>query len=212
MRLFLTEGLHRQLPRKNSMINLIYIRSAGRGLLLLLGAVVLAFTSASVHAQSAALPPAVQMLVDRAAIHDLMVDYYAQIGTDDHDYSKYYTANGVLEVNGLIAQGKAAIIALYDRAGDMGESPPKNGSQVPPGRFNMMMANLKITVQGDTATAALLWFSIVSTTLTSPPAVTEHGHDRTQLVRRGGRWLISRRVVTSDGGMPDSELQSYLSR
>lgn len=168
--------------------------------------------AATAKAQNAALPAEVQMLVDRAAIEDLMLDYYAQIGTDNHDFSRFFTAGGRLEVNGLVANGRKEIIALYDRAGGMGAAPSDRKNRVPPGKFNMFMSNLKVAVHGDTADANLLWFSIVSTTLTSPPSVTEHGHDRTQLIRQNGRWLINSRVVTSDGGMPESLLDSYLSR
>ena len=75
-----------------------------------------------------------------------------------------------------------------------------------------MWSNLKVAVHGDTAVANMLWYSIVSPTLIAPPSVTEHGHDRTELVRQGGRWLISKRVVTSDGGMPEGLLDSYLGR
>lgn len=175
-----------------------------------LGLVAATIFAAAAQAQDNTLSPELNMLVDRAAVHDLMVDYYAQLGTENHDFSNYYITDGVLEVNGLVARGRKQIIALYDRAGGMGADSPKNN--VPPGNFNMMMSNLKIAVQGDTATATMLWFSIVSHTLISPPRVTEHGHDRTQLVRQNGHWLISKRVVTSDGGMPKSLLKSYLSR
>ena len=192
-------------------MNLDINSSSVRWHALFIGLVVISLFAATAKAQNnAALASEVKTLVDRAAIEDLMVDYYAQIGTDNHDFSNYYTTDGILEVNGLVAKGRKEIIALYDRAGGMGAE-PDNINKVPPGKFNMMMSNLKVTVQGDTATATLLWFSIVSTTLTSPPSVTEHGHDRTELVRQDGRWLISRRVVFSDGGMPESLLPSYLS-
>lgn len=186
--------------------------AAFRGLMLSLCAVVVTLFAAIANAQNTAIPPELKMLVDRAAIKDLLLDYYAQIGSDNHDYSRFFTANGRLEVNGLVANGKAEIIALYDRAGGMGESTPDSEDKVPPGKFNMYLSNLKIVVNGGTATASMLWYSIVSPKLTDPPAVTEHGHDRTQLVRQNGRWLISRRIVTSDGGMPEGLLESYMNR
>ena len=195
------------------MKNYANTRSTFRVLILSLGAIVLTLFTVSATAQNTALPSDVQVLLDRAAIKDLLLDYYAQIGTDNHDFSRFFTADGRLEVNGLIAKGKAEIIALYDRAGGgIDETISHGDNKVPPGKFNMYMSNLKVGVQGDTATATLLWFSIVSPKLTDPPAVTEHGHDSTQLVRQNGRWLISRRFVTSDGGMPEGLLQSYLNR
>jgi len=180
--------------------------------MLSLGFVAVTLFTVSAKAQNSTLPPELKMLLDRAAIEDLMLDYYSQIGTDNHDFSRYFATDGVLEVNGLIANGKAEIIALYDRAGGMGAVAPENKDKVPPGKFNMYLSNLKVTVQGDTATASMLWYSIVSDKLTTAPSVTEHGHDTTQLVRQDGHWLISRRVVTSDGGMPEGLLESYLNR
>lgn len=196
------------------MTNFANTRSACRRFMLSLGVVTVALFAASAKAQNAAmLTPDLAALLDRAAIEDLLVDYYARIGTDNHDYSRYFTANGTLDVNGLVATGKTEITALYDRAGGgAGEAPPRSDNTAPPGRFNMVMSNLKVAVQGDTATATLLWYSIVSPTLIAPPGVTEHGHERTDLVRQNGRWLISRRVVTSDGGMPEGLLQYYKSR
>lgn len=182
-----------------------------RSIVLCLGIVAMTLFAASVRSQNA-IPPELKTLLDRQAIEDMMVDYYAQIGTDNHDFSKYFTNDGRLEVNGLVAKGRKEIIALYDRAGGMGADSPGSDNKVPPGIFNMVMSNLKVAVQGDTATATLLWFSIVSARLTDPPSVTEHGHDRTQLVRQNGRWLISKRYVTSDGGMPEGLLESYLGR
>ena len=196
------------------MTNFANNRPAFRRLMLSLVVVVVTLFATSAKPQNAAaIPPELMALLDRVAIEDLLVDYYAQIGTDNHDYSRYFTADGSLEVNGLLATGKAEIVGLYDRAGGgAGVAPPRRENTVPPGRFNMVMSNLKVAVQGDTANATLLWYSIVSPTLIAPPGVTEHGHDRTELVRRNSRWLISKRVVTSDGGMPEGLLQSYLKR
>jgi hypothetical protein len=160
-----------------------------------------------------AIPADLIALIDRAAIEDLLVDYYSQIGSDNYDYSIYFTVDGTLDVNGLVARGKTEIEALYARAGGgAGEAPSQSENAVPPGRFHMLLSNLKVDVQGNTAVATLLWHSIVSATLTSPPSVTEHGRERTDLVKDNGRWLISNRVVTSDGGMPEGLLPSYVQR
>lgn len=196
------------------MMNFADNRSAFRRLILPLGIVVVTLFTASANSQNAdTVPPGLETLLDRVAIEDLLVDYYAQIGTDNHDYSGYFTEDGRLEVNGLVATGRTEIIALYDRAGGgIEEATSNDGSKVPPGRFNMVMSNLKVSIQGDTAVATMLWYSIVSPKLTDPPAVTEHGRDHTELVRQDGRWMISKRVVTSDGGMPEGLLQSYLKR
>jgi hypothetical protein len=75
--------------------------------------------------------------------------------------------------------------------------------------FNMQLTNLKIEVTGNTATADMFWSSVESKTLISPPSVTEYGRDHTELVKQNSHWLITHRVVTSGGGMPEGELPSY---
>lgn len=196
------------------MMNLPNNHPALRRFTLSLGTAVMMLFAVSAKSQDTnPLPQELKVLLDRTAIEDMMVDYYAQIGSDNHDYSKYYTADGRLEVNGLIAKGKTEMTGLYDRAsGGIDESMSSSDNKVPPGRFDMVMSNLKIAVRGDTAVATMLWYSIVSPKLTDPPSVTEHGHDHTDLVKQNGRWLITRRVVTSDGGMPEGLLESFLNR
>ena len=61
--------------------------------------------------QSAALTA----LIDRAQIEDMLVDYYANLGGADRGFGSYYTADGVLDVNGIVARGKLGIEDLYKR-------------------------------------------------------------------------------------------------
>jgi hypothetical protein len=137
------------------------------------------------------LPPVLTELVDRAAIEDLFNDYYSQFGLkSQHDFVSYFTANGRLEVNGLVANN------------------PAEGA-VPEGVSEMMYTNLRIQLQGDAAVATLLWHSVKSDLLTSAPKVTEYGRERTELVKQNGRWLISKRVILSEGGMPEGLLTTY---
>jgi hypothetical protein len=156
-------------------------------------------------------PPELTALVERAAIEDLFADYYAQFGPEGkHDFMSFFTGDGRLEVNGLIASGYDEIKALYVMAGAGGEEePPKAEGAVPEGVSRMMYTNLKIDLQGDKAVVTLLWHSIKSDLLTSDPKITEYGTERTELVKQEGRWLISRRVIISEGGMPEGELESY---
>src|SRR5512139_3357694 len=66
----------------------------------------------------AAPPPEMTELVDRAAIEDLFNDYYSQFGLkSQHDFVSYFTANGRLEVNGLVANNPDEIKAMYAQAG-----------------------------------------------------------------------------------------------
>lgn len=156
-------------------------------------------------------PPELTELVERAAIEDLFSDYYSQFGPNgQHDFMSYFTANGRLEVNGLVANSLDEIKAMYVQAGVGGEGKaPKAEGAVPEGISEMMYTNLKIHIQGDGAVATLLWHSVKSDLVTSAPKVTEYGRERTELVKQDGRWLISKRVILSEGGMPEGLLKSY---
>ena len=156
-------------------------------------------------------PPELTEMVERAAIEDLFNDYYSQFGPNgQHHFMAYFTANGRLEVNGLVANGIDEIKAMYAQAGvGSAEKAPKAEGAVPEGISEMMYTNLKIHIQGNTAAATLLWHSVKSDLLTSAPKVTEYGRERTDLVKQDGRWLISKRVILSEGGMPEGLLKSY---
>jgi hypothetical protein len=156
-------------------------------------------------------PPELTELMERAAIEDLFNDYYSQFGPNgQHNFMSHFTADGRLEVNGLVANGIDEIKAMYAQAGASGEGiAPKAKSAVPEGISEMMYTNLKIQLQGNTAVATLLWHSVQSDLLTSAPKVTEYGRERTELVQQDGRWLISKRVILSEGGMPEGLLKSY---
>src|SRR5262245_1995770 len=56
-------------------------------------------------------------LLDRTQIEDLLVDYYGQLGSGRRDFGAYYAEDGVLDVNGLVAQGPKAIEELYRKVG-----------------------------------------------------------------------------------------------
>jgi hypothetical protein len=159
----------------------------------------------------ATLPAASTELMERAAIEDLFNDYYSQFGPNSqHDFVSYFAPDGRLEVNGLVAKNPDEIKAMYAQAGvGSGGKAQKAEGAVPEGVSEMMFTNLRIHLQGDTAVATLLWHSVKSDLLTSAPKVTEYGRERTELVKQEGRWLISKRVILSEGGMPEGLLKSY---
>jgi hypothetical protein len=156
-------------------------------------------------------PPELTELVERAAIENLFNDYYSQFGPNGrHNFMAYFAANGRLEVNGLVANGVDEIKAMYVQAGVGGEAKAKKAEgAAPEGISEMMYTNLKIQLQGDKAVATLLWHSVKSDLLTSAPKVTEYGRERTELVKQDGRWLINKRVILSEGGMPEGLLKSF---
>jgi hypothetical protein len=151
-------------------------------------------------------------LVDRSAIEDLINDYYMQFRKDSgQDFMSFFTADGRLEVNGWVVNGYDEIKDMYLQAGIIGgegEAPKAEGT-VPAGVAETIYTNLDIDLQGDKAVATMVWQSIESDLLTSAPKITEYGTEWTELVKQDGRWLISNRIILSEGGMPEGQLESY---
>jgi SnoaL-like domain len=143
-------------------------------------------------------------LLDKAQIQDLIVDYYAQLGTGSSNFGTFYVADGFLDVNGRTAQGKEAIEALYRASA--AATPPR------PGTFRMVLTNMKVVVNGNTATADMLWTGVNSETLAAPPQVVEQGREHDDLVKQNGRWLFKHRVITADAGLPPWYEKTYKKR
>jgi hypothetical protein len=72
--------------------------------------------------------------------------------------------------------------------------------------------NLKIVVNGESATADVVWTGINSETLKAVPEFVEQGREHDELVKRGGRWYFKGRVITSDGGLPAMFEKNYKPR
>jgi hypothetical protein len=143
-------------------------------------------------------------LLDKAQIEDLLVDYYGQLGSGGRDFATFYVEDGVLDVNGTIAQGKTAIEDLYKKSAD--------GTKPRPGTFRMLLTNLKIVVNGQSAAADVIWTGINSETVKAAPQIIEQGREHDELVKRNGRWYFKHRVITSDGGLPPMFEKNYKKR
>jgi hypothetical protein len=156
-------------------------------------------------------PPELTTLMERVAIEEFFYDYYAQFRPDsEHDFASFFADDGRLEVNGMVADGLEEIKAMYDMVvGGGEENEPKDEDAVPEGVSEMMLTNMKIDLQGDKAVATFLWHSIKSDLLTTEGKITEYGRERTELVKQEGHWLISNRVVLTEGGMPEALLENY---
>ncbi len=80
------------------------------------------------------------------------------------------------------------------------------------GKFHMLMTNPRIEVHGRTATADLIWTGVDSETVKAAPHFVEQGREHDDLVKVAGQWLITKRRITSDGGIPDFYYQTYKDR
>jgi hypothetical protein len=174
-----------------------------KGLFLLAVAALMLAASACQQQQSVQPTPS-NTLLDRAQIEDLLVDYYGQLGGNGRDFGDFYAEDGILDVNGIIAQGQKAIEDLYKRSAEE--------SALPAGTFRMLLTNLKIVVNGETATADVIWTGVNSKTVQSTPEFVEQGREHDELVKINERWLFKRRVITSDGGLPPMYEKTYIKR
>jgi ketosteroid isomerase-like protein len=148
-----------------------------------------------------------QALLDRVAVEDFIVDYYEHFGgTANEDFARYYTEDATFDVNGLIYKGHDEIVKLYD---DL-NAEPDNASQG--GTFHMLLSNPVVKVDGDTATVKVFWTGVMNETIDAPPRLMEQGREYDLLVKQDGKWLIKKRVVIADSGLPEMFKATYLPR
>ena len=158
------------------------------------------------------ISPELTALADRAAIRDHINDYYGQFRKDGvQDFASFYTADAKLDVNGWIVSGRDGIKGMYSQAGFIGddEKAPKAEGAVPKGVGETLYTNMDIDLQGDKAVVNMIWLTLGSELLTSPPRVTEYGTEQDELVKQDGRWLFKNRIIRSEGGMPEASLETY---
>lgn len=167
----------------------------------------LAFLALAACSQPVA-DPETQAVLDRVAIEDMVVEYYAHLGGGDAGaFDEYFTETAVFDVNGNVATGRAEIEALY---GSIGEDPSSASNQGGP--FRMLLSNPVIHVDGDSATASFIWTGIGNSSIDQPPQLLEQGREFDRLVRVDGAWKFSHRVVIADSGLPEGQYPNYTPR
>jgi ketosteroid isomerase-like protein len=145
------------------------------------------------------------MLLDRIEIEELFTRYYGGLGGGSSDvFGQFFVEGAELDVNGLVAHGRAEIAELYRKVAE--DKPNLTGT------FRMILSNLFIKVDGDTATAQMLWTQTLNDTIKGPPRLIEQGREYDMLVKQDGRWLITKRVVIADSGLPDLMDETYTPR
>lgn len=160
----------------------------------------LGLSACGAGSSSSAPDAATQALLDRIAIEDMVVEYYANLGGGDaHAFDTYFTADAVFDVNGIVANGQSEIAGIYEGLGD-DETSAGNGA----GPFRMILSNPVITVDGDNATASFIWTGIGNPTIDGPPVFVEQGREYDRLVKVDGTWKFAHRVVVADSGLPAS--------
>lgn len=133
-----------------------------------------------------------QLLIDRMEITDLIDNVYDNVETaSTTDFDRYYLPDAVFDVNGTAYKGKQAILDYHAEVAKT--SPHLAGS------FHMLVDNLRVSVEGDRATAKLLFTGILSPSLTEDPKLFKHGREYDLLQRQSdGSWKFAKRVIVSD--------------
>jgi ketosteroid isomerase-like protein len=143
-------------------------------------------------------PVTMETLLDRIQIQDWLTRYYYDLSTGKaHELAEYFTEDAVLDVDGVVAKGHKEIARLYERP----PRPPVTKEHYR--RGNMLLTNPIINVEGNVATAHVLWTGVMNEGVGKPPSLYEQGREYTELRKVNGKWLISRRFISSDSGLPD---------
>ncbi len=150
-----------------------------------------------------------ETLLDRIQIEDILTRYYHDLSRSNaHELSEYFTEDALLDVDGTIAKGRAEIAKLY-------QSPapdPKQPAPAPGRRMHMLLTNPIITLNGNTASAHVIWTGVMNEGIGKLPQIVEQGREDTELVKQNGKWLIKRRYITADGRMPNRFDKNYKPR
>jgi hypothetical protein len=158
----------------------------------------------SLPAPTAAQQVTMETLLDRIQIEDLLVRYYYDLSSGRaHEMSEYFTEDAMLDVDGTIARGRAEIEKLYNGGPARDASRPRN---------HMLLTNPVIEVKGNRAQAHILWTGVSNKGVGEIPNLYEQGREDTELVKVGGKWLISKRYISSDSGLPDRFDQTFKQR
>ena len=152
----------------------------------------------SLTAPALAQQVTMETLLDRIQIEDLLTRYYYDLSQGkSHELSEYFTEDALLDVDGTIAKGRDEIAELY------GGGAARKADAAPRPQNHMMLTNPVIEVRGNRAMAHVIWTGVSNSGIGKPPAVTEQGREDSELIKVEGKWLIKRRYISSDSGLPD---------
>jgi hypothetical protein len=148
-----------------------------------------------------------ETLLDRIQIEDLLTRYYYDLSQGRaHELSEYFTEDAMLDVDGTIANGRDEIARLY------GGGSSRGADAAPRPQSHMLLTNPVIEIRGNRAIARVVWTGVSNAGVGKPPTVTEQGREDSELVEIDGTWLIKRRYISSDSGLPDRFDQTFKQR
>jgi hypothetical protein len=156
--------------------------------LLLVGSTL--FSTSFASAQEVTL----ETLVERQKIQDLITRYYYNFGGTPESFANFYVQDGELILIGQSFKGREAIARAYTFPG--GEA-PKNFS------FNSLISNLLITVDGNAATAKLVWTENVVQKERDPVQQPFQGREYSTFVKVDGKWMYRTRELKGGTEAPE---------
>jgi ketosteroid isomerase-like protein len=130
-----------------------------------------------------------QLLEDREEIRQIFTDYAKYLDSHDHaGYASLFARDGVLSAQLGEAVGPAAIEKILDDS--LG---PQVRGHLPDAIH--VMTNHQIDVDGDTATAKVVWYYL-TTDADGSPVVLQSGRYDDDVVREDGRWKLKRHIIS----------------
>ncbi|MDR2214246.1 MAG: nuclear transport factor 2 family protein [Nevskiaceae bacterium] len=167
-----------------------------------------ALTSVAAIAASDYKPVTQATLLDRIQIEDLLVHFYYDMSQGNRGaLATYFTDDGLLDVDSTIARGRAEITKLYAPEGAATRAANEQRR-----RGHMLLNNPVITIDGDRATAEVIWTGVMNDGVGKAPSLYEQGREYSELRKVNGQWLISKRCISSDSGTPDRFDATYKPR
>jgi ketosteroid isomerase-like protein len=148
-------------------------------------------------------------LEDHVAIEQLLMRYAAALNTKDADtYVALFTSDAQFELRRAIDEppflgpfkGRDALRKQWFPEGG---GPVDASGRRAFGPMRHVTTNYEIDVRGDTATVRAFFIEVVSNGPnippgSKPPTIHAMGRYEDELVKQGGQWLFSKRVVVTD--------------
>ena len=149
---------------------------------------------------------AADSMEDRVAIEQLWAKYAQALDTADAElYASLFTPDAYIEVDGTPYKGHDAIVAMVRNIRQkLGiDQVTKDSHGRPWGPIRHLLSNLSVDLKGDHATSESYWTEIITNGknaqgVGNPPSVLKMGRYEDELVKKNGKWLYNRRIITGD--------------
>jgi hypothetical protein len=137
---------------------------------------------------------------ERAAIENLSNRYMIAVDSGDLEtVMATWAEDGVMQWSGGVVRGKAAIGETMAKFVGPPKVPlPRDATSRP--RTHHMIINHVIDIDGDHASTIAYWFEFTNNTPQHTVQLFNFGHYEDKLVKKGGKWLFTKRVISNEQG------------